>query len=81
MTRKQTFDYSHLTPIERLELAQELWDSVDGTEIELPLTEAQRNELDRRLEEYERDPDGGRDWEVVRAELLQKLAQRRASAA
>lgn len=81
MPSKQTFDYSHLTPTERLELAQELWDSVDDAEVELPLTEAQRNELDRRLEEYERDPDGGRDWEVVHAELLQRLAQRRASAA
>jgi putative addiction module component (TIGR02574 family) len=53
MTRKQRFDYSHLTPTERLELAQELWDSVDHTRVEWPLTEAQRNELDRRLEEYD----------------------------
>ena len=81
MTPKQTFDYSQLTPLERLELAQEIWDSVDEAQVEWPLTEAQRNELDRRLEEYEQDPDGGRDWDVVHAELLQKLAQRRASAA
>lgn len=81
MARKQTFDYSQLSPMERLELAQELWDSVDEAEVDVPLTEAQRNELDRRLEEYERDPDGGETWEEVRDEILRDLAEERASAA
>lgn len=77
MPGKQTFDYSHLTPTERLELAQELWDSVDAAQVDWPLTQAQRNELDRRLEEYERDPDGGETWEDVRDEILRDLAEDR----
>ena len=81
MTRKQTFDYSDLTPVERLELAQKLGDSVPDAEVELPLTKAQRDELDRRLEEYERDPEAGETWASVRDEILRDLAEDRASAA
>ncbi|HET7461667.1 MAG TPA: addiction module protein [Longimicrobium sp.] len=51
---------------------------IDGGPV---LTEAQRRELDRRIEEYDRDPDGGRDWAEIRHELLQRVARRRASAA
>jgi putative addiction module component (TIGR02574 family) len=51
---------------------------IDGGPV---LTEAQRRELDRRIDEYDRDPDGGRDWAEIREELLQRVARRRASAA
>jgi len=81
MSPKPPFDYSHLTPAERVELAHELWESAESSEDGWILTEAQRAELDRRLEEYERDPDAGVDWEDLREELLQRVARRRASAA
>jgi putative addiction module component (TIGR02574 family) len=70
------FDFSHLTPAERIELAQDLWDSLEPEEIAeaLPLTEAQKAELDRRLEDLERDPDAGIPWEQVRAEIEAGLA-------
>jgi putative addiction module component (TIGR02574 family) len=44
-----------LSPAERVEIAQELWDSVGETELP-PLTPAQMEELDRRVAEHERDP-------------------------
>ena len=35
----------------------------------VPLTEAVRSELDRRIEEYERDPSATRTWAEVRKDL------------
>jgi putative addiction module component (TIGR02574 family) len=58
-----------LTPAERLELAEELWDSVEPGEVP-PLTEEQKQELDRRYAEHLRDPSRGSKWEDVEARLL-----------
>jgi putative addiction module component (TIGR02574 family) len=61
-----------LPPAERVEIALALWDSLEDTEIDrlLPLTDAQKAELDRRLAEHERDPHSAIPWEQVRRELL-----------
>ena len=34
------------------------------------LTDAQREELDRRLEDYHRHPDEGSSWETVKSRIL-----------
>lgn len=45
------FDFRHLSAAERIQLAQDLWDSLDPAEIEAecPLTPEQAAELDRTL--------------------------------
>jgi len=43
-----------LSPAERVEIAQELWNSVDEADLP-PLTPAQAEEIDRRVAEHERD--------------------------
>ena len=40
---------------ERIKLVEDLWDSIAADQKVLPLTPAQRVELDRRLEAYERE--------------------------
>jgi len=42
---------------ERMQLVEDLWDSIAAEQEALPITEAQRAELDRRLEAFERDGD------------------------
>ena len=42
---------------ERMQLVEDLWDSIAAEQEALPITEAQRAELDRRLEAFERDRD------------------------
>jgi len=42
---------------ERMQLGEYLWDSIAAEQGALPITEAQRAELDRRLEAFERDLD------------------------
>ncbi len=67
------FDISRLSVAERIQLAEDLWDSVAAETGELPLTEAQAAELDRRLAALAREPDGGEPWEVVRGRVEQHL--------
>ena len=42
---------------------------------EPPLTPAQADELDRRLQEHRRDPKSGIPWEQVKVELDQKYGR------
>ena len=67
------FDFSKLSIAERIQLAEDLWDSIPAEGADIDLTEAQKAELDRRLEDLERNPDAGEPWEVVRARLVERL--------
>ncbi len=55
---------------QRLRLVQVIWDSIVQDPSALPLSDADRAELDRRLEAFKRDPSSGRSWEEVKARLL-----------
>lgn len=67
---KPQLDFSGLTVAERIQLAEDLWDSVSDAPEVLELTEAQRAELDRRLAEHEANPTDTIPWSVLRQELL-----------
>jgi len=71
--RNTEFDFTKLSIAERIELAEDLWDSIPSEGADLTLTEAQKAELDRRLEDLERDPDAGESWEDIRARLYDRL--------
>jgi putative addiction module component (TIGR02574 family) len=58
---------------ERLALVEELWDSIAESTGELPLTEAQQSELDRRLAEHEAYPNDVAPWEDVKASIEARL--------
>lgn len=55
---------------ERLQLLEDLWDSIASHPEALPLSEPQCRELDRRWALYEQDPGRGISWEQARAEIL-----------
>ncbi len=52
---------------ERIRLAQAIWDSIADIPEAVALTDADREELDRRLEAYYRDPTVGRPWPDVKS--------------
>jgi len=58
-------DIASLTLEERLSLLEELWDSLAVAPGAVPLTEAQRAELDRRLDDLEREGPVGIPWDEV----------------
>ena len=51
----------HELPIrERIQLVEDLWDSIAAEQSALPMTDEQKAELDRRLDAYELDGNKGR---------------------
>jgi putative addiction module component (TIGR02574 family) len=63
-----------LTPNERLQLAEDLWDSVAAFPESLPaLTPEEIAEIERRLAEHDRDPSTAIPWDEVRARLWSRL--------
>jgi putative addiction module component (TIGR02574 family) len=69
MARITHEEIERLSIAERVALVEEIWDSIAAAPDLLPLTEAQRRELDRRLALHEREPDRAIPWEEVRAKL------------
>lgn len=58
---------------ERMALVEDIWDSIALESSALPLTDAQRSELDRRIAEHEANPDDVVPWEDVKASMGQRL--------
>ena len=58
-------DIATLSPEERLELLEQLWDSLSSRPDAVPMTKPQREELDRRLDELDREGASGIPWEEV----------------
>ena len=64
-------NYRSLPLSERIELVEDIWDSIaEETEVSVPLSAAQRAELHRRLAAHQADPDSSLSWEQVRASLF-----------
>jgi len=65
-------ELKQLTAAERIQLAEDLWDSITPEEMP-PLTPEQIEEIDRRLAEHQRDPTTALPWEEVRSWLWSRL--------
>lgn len=55
-----------LSRAERLQLVEDLWDSIAQEDAELPVSDAKRDELRRRKERFLQHPASGRTWEQVK---------------
>jgi len=55
---------------DRILLVEEIWDTIADENEAFELTEAQKRELDRRLESARADPTQGRTWEEIKAEFI-----------
>jgi len=58
---------------DRLTLVQETWDSTADHAAAMPLTEAQRSELERRIVEHEANPDDVVSSEQIRGSIGKRL--------
>jgi putative addiction module component (TIGR02574 family) len=61
--------FDELSVEEQIEYVQALWDRIAAHPEKVPIPEWQREELDRRLDDLEKNPDEGVTWEELRAKL------------
>ncbi len=59
-------DILDLSISERIQLAQDIWDSVAEVPESLVLADDEKAEIDRRLNAYHKNPQAGSPWAVIR---------------
>ena len=69
---KPALNIDDLNPEERLRMIEELWDSLSEQPGNVPLTDEQRQELDRRLDDLERSGPKGIPWEEVLGQIRKR---------
>ena len=70
MSSNLTEEAKKLSIAERINLVEEIWDSIAEENGCFELSEAQKQELDRRLESFRANPSQGRTWEEIKSEFL-----------
>jgi len=58
-------DILELSVSERIQLVEDIWDSIMEVPDSILLSEEQKLELDQRLDSYHANPDQGSPWEIV----------------
>ena len=61
-----------LSVADRLQLLEEIWDSLAETPQPIPVTDAQRKELARRRRAHTRNPSAAKPWAEVRVKLRRR---------
>jgi putative addiction module component (TIGR02574 family) len=62
-------DFSSLSIDERIALVQAIWDSIAAETDRLPLTDPQKQELDRRIAELDANPENVLTWEAIKSRV------------
>lgn len=66
-------DLKRLPLSERIQLVEDLWDSIAEDSPAMGLTPEHIAELDRRLDALEAQPNAGTPWEIARERILASL--------
>jgi putative addiction module component (TIGR02574 family) len=72
-SRLKSLGIDQLSVEERIALVQEIWDSVAASPEQIPLTDLQKQELDRRLAAHLSNPKDVTPWEEVKAQAQARL--------
>ena len=60
-----------LPVVERIRLVELIWDSIAAVPEAVPVSDELKAELNRRLAEFEANPEAGSPWEEVRKRIVQ----------
>ncbi len=71
----QALGIDRMSVEDRIALALAIWDSIAAEPHPPLLTEAQRQELQRRLDDHQANPDDVVPWEQIKAEALARFRQ------
>ncbi|WP_305047101.1 addiction module protein [Geoalkalibacter sp.] len=69
MSRLAREDILELSVSERIQLVEDIWDSIASIPETVQLSEAQKAELNKRLADYHADPAKGSPWDEVRERI------------
>ena len=64
-----------LSPQDRLQLMEVLWDQFSEDETDIRLTAAQKHELDRRVADADLHPEKLLSWHEVKSQALARIGQ------
>jgi len=70
MAMELTKQAKNLSIADRIRLVEEIWDTIAEENQAFELTDAQRLELDRRLESAKNNAGQGRTWDEIKAEFM-----------
>jgi putative addiction module component (TIGR02574 family) len=69
----QLSEILQLSVAERIQLVEDIWDSIATVPEAVSLTDEQKAELDRRLESYRANPNEGISWSELKETLRQRV--------
>jgi putative addiction module component (TIGR02574 family) len=64
-----------LSPSEKLQLVEDLWDDLASTPGEVPIHDWQKQELARRKANLQRNPASGLSWEEVKRSIRSRYGR------
>ncbi len=65
-----TADIEQLSVAERIQLVEDIWDTIAVHPEALEISDALGEELDRRVDNYHQNPDLGSSWADVKKRIL-----------
>lgn len=69
MTANALAEIAQLSVAERIQLAEDIWETLVAAPDTIPIPDAQRAELDRRLQAYRDNPQPGSSWQDVQQRI------------
>lgn len=65
----QVSEILQLSVAERIQIVEDIWDSILESPQSLTLSDAETAKLDKRLESYNQNPNEGIEWETLKKNL------------
>jgi putative addiction module component (TIGR02574 family) len=65
-------DILSLSVSERIQLVQDIWDTIAEVPESVVLTDEQKAELERRLDAYHKDPNAGSPWSIIQERIRKR---------
>jgi putative addiction module component (TIGR02574 family) len=62
-------DILQMSVAERIQLVEDIWDSIAASPESIPITDVQKEELDRRLQAYTQNPGEGVSWDELKEKV------------
>jgi putative addiction module component (TIGR02574 family) len=72
MSKITAADTLELSTPEKIQLIEDIWDTITAKASSIELTDAEKSIIDKRLEKYHQSPESGSPWEDVYKRIVNK---------